>query len=163
MRRLVAAARGGESGFRLVQQGARWRGLAEPEGIEPREAEPFEVDRLDEWALLTEVFRDAMAAPAADETERVAELLERYLRALRRDLASEAGVPPYVVFHDATLREMVQQRPLSEGTLLKISGVGDSKLERFGDALSTLWRDAPPRTIEQCLVFSLSWLFRLYC
>ncbi|MEE2730185.1 MAG: DNA helicase RecQ [Pseudomonadota bacterium] len=54
------------------------------------------------------------------------------LRACRKKLADENGVPPYVVFHDATLREMVQQRPMTERTLLKLSGVGDSKLERFG-------------------------------
>ncbi|HAU15353.1 MAG: DNA helicase RecQ [Pseudomonadales bacterium] len=63
------------------------------------------------------------------------------LRACRKRLAEEFGVPPYVVFHDATLREMVQQRPLSEGTLLKISGVGDSKLERFGDAFLEVIRN----------------------
>jgi len=56
------------------------------------------------------------------------------LRACRKRLAEEFGVPPYVVFHDATLKEMVQQRPMTERTLLKISGVGDSKMERFGDA-----------------------------
>jgi len=45
------------------------------------------------------------------------------------------------VFHDATLREMVQQRPMSERTLLKLSGVGDSKLERFGDAFLEVIRN----------------------
>ena len=55
------------------------------------------------------------------------------LRACRKRLAEENGVPPYVIFHDATLREMVQQRPMTERTFLKLTGVGDSKLERFGD------------------------------
>ena len=63
------------------------------------------------------------------------------LRACRKRLAEEFGVPPYVVFHDATLREMVQQRPMSERTLLKLSGVGDSKLERFGDAFLEVIRN----------------------
>lgn len=63
------------------------------------------------------------------------------LRACRKRLAEEFGVPPYVVFHDATLREMVQQRPMTERTLLKISGVGDSKMERFGDAFLDVIRN----------------------
>jgi len=54
------------------------------------------------------------------------------LRACRRRLAEEHGVPPYVIFHDATLRDMLEQRPLDAQSLLAINGVGDSKLERFG-------------------------------
>ncbi|RLU03849.1 MAG: DNA helicase RecQ [Ketobacter sp.] len=63
------------------------------------------------------------------------------LRACRKKLAEEHGVPPYVVFHDATLREMVQQRPMTERTFLKLSGVGDSKLERFGEAFLDVIRN----------------------
>ncbi len=55
------------------------------------------------------------------------------LRACRKRLAEANGVPPYVIFHDATLREMVRIRPATKRTLLTISGVGDSKVERFGD------------------------------
>src|SRR5690606_36267208 len=55
------------------------------------------------------------------------------LRACRKRLAEEHGVPPYVIFHDSTLREMLEQRPLTSSEMLSISGVGDSKLERFGD------------------------------
>lgn len=63
------------------------------------------------------------------------------LRACRKRLADEQGVPPYVVFHDATLREMVNQRPTSERTFLLLNGVGDSKLERFGEAFLEVIRD----------------------
>jgi ATP-dependent DNA helicase RecQ len=56
------------------------------------------------------------------------------LRELRRDLAKEAGVPPYVVFHDSTLREMAANRPSSLGELGGIGGVGARKLEAYGDA-----------------------------
>jgi ATP-dependent DNA helicase RecQ len=56
------------------------------------------------------------------------------LRACRRRLAEESGVPPYVIFHDATLREMLDVRPLTREKLRGISGVGDTKLNRFGDA-----------------------------
>jgi ATP-dependent DNA helicase RecQ len=56
------------------------------------------------------------------------------LRARRRDLAKEAGVPPYVIFHDSTLREMAELKPTSRAALSRISGVGEAKLERYGDA-----------------------------
>jgi ATP-dependent DNA helicase RecQ len=56
------------------------------------------------------------------------------LRACRRDLAKEAGMPPYVVFHDSTLREMAALKPESLAALARISGVGAAKLERYGPA-----------------------------
>jgi ATP-dependent DNA helicase RecQ len=56
------------------------------------------------------------------------------LRACRRDLAQAAGVPPYVIFHDATLREMAQIRPRSLRDMALVSGVGDRKLDAYGDA-----------------------------
>src|SRR5690606_14627338 len=61
------------------------------------------------------------------------DLFER-LKLLRRSLADERGVPAYVIFSDATLLEMAAHRPLSEGQLLAISGVGPTKLERYGAA-----------------------------
>jgi ATP-dependent DNA helicase RecQ len=56
------------------------------------------------------------------------------LRELRTDLASEAGVPPYVVFSDATLKEMSQKRPKDRLSLLQIKGVGQSKLDKYGES-----------------------------
>jgi ATP-dependent DNA helicase RecQ len=56
------------------------------------------------------------------------------LRALRRELAAQAGVPPYVVFHDSTLREMAELKPATLAALARISGVGEVKLDRFGAA-----------------------------
>ena len=62
------------------------------------------------------------------------------LRALRRDLAQDAGVPPYVIFHDATLREMAEIRPASLAALGEIGGVGARKLEAYGDAFLSVIR-----------------------
>ncbi|MBT8217495.1 MAG: ATP-dependent DNA helicase [Acidimicrobiia bacterium] len=56
------------------------------------------------------------------------------LKALRRRLADEAGVPAYVIFNDATLAEMATRRPTTEAELLDVSGVGPTKLERYGEA-----------------------------
>jgi len=56
------------------------------------------------------------------------------LRSCRRDLAMEAGVPPYVIFHDSTLREMAQKRPRALSDLEHISGVGERKRTAYGQA-----------------------------
>ncbi len=56
------------------------------------------------------------------------------LRECRKQLADEHDVPPYMVFHDATLMEMMELHPQSEAELLNISGVGESKLAKFGSA-----------------------------
>jgi len=56
------------------------------------------------------------------------------LRAERKRIAAEQGIPPYVVFHDSVLREFAAQRPQSAVELGKISGVGAKKLIAFGDA-----------------------------
>ena len=61
------------------------------------------------------------------------ELFER-LRALRKRLADEAEVPPYIVFSDATLRDMCAKRPATEDEFLDVSGVGATKLARYGEA-----------------------------
>jgi ATP-dependent DNA helicase RecQ len=57
------------------------------------------------------------------------------LRETRRALASEAGVPPYIIFHDSTLREIATVRPASLAELGQVNGVGRTKLERYGDAV----------------------------
>jgi len=62
------------------------------------------------------------------------EALFESLRALRRRLADERDVPAYVVFSDATLREMASAQPMTDGELLAISGVGQKKLETYGSA-----------------------------
>ncbi|MBN8815872.1 MAG: DNA helicase RecQ [Sphingomonas sp.] len=64
------------------------------------------------------------------------------LRDKRRELAKEASVPPYVVFHDSVLREMAAMKPDSLSALGTISGVGERKLEAYGDAFLRVIRDA---------------------
>jgi ATP-dependent DNA helicase RecQ len=57
------------------------------------------------------------------------------LRGWRRDRAKEQGVPPYVIFHDSTLREVASRRPASLRELSAVEGIGDTKLERHGESL----------------------------
>ena len=56
------------------------------------------------------------------------------LRACRKRLADAQGVPPYVIFHDRTLLEMAVLRPVSALDMLQVSGVGQTKFERYGEA-----------------------------
>ena len=73
------------------------------------------------------------------------------LRALRRRLAEEEGVPPYVIFSDATLHDMVEQRPTTEVGLLQVRGVGRVKAERYGSAFLALIAPKgaePPPAVE---------------
>ena len=77
-------------------------------------------------------------APGARDGELFAEL-----KALRRRLADERGVPAYIVFYDATLIEMCRRRPQTKWELLAVPGVGEAKLERYGDALLEILRRYP--------------------
>ena len=70
----------------------------------------------------------SVEVPLDDEDQA---LWER-LRAVRKRLADADGVPPYVIFHDRTLKEMASRRPTSLSAMLTITGVGQAKLERYG-------------------------------
>ena len=63
------------------------------------------------------------------------------LRELRTTLSREAGVPPYVIFHDATLVEMVRLRPASPSEFLALHGIGEKKLEEYGEAFLQVLRE----------------------
>ena len=55
------------------------------------------------------------------------------LRECRKQLSEEYNVPPYLIFHDATLKEMMESMPTTSSELLAITGIGESKLEKYGD------------------------------
>jgi ATP-dependent DNA helicase RecQ len=57
------------------------------------------------------------------------------LRETRRQIAAKAGVPPYVVFHDSTLREIAERKPRTLLELAEVQGIGAAKLERYGEAV----------------------------
>ncbi|MCD7058944.1 DNA helicase RecQ [Pelagibacterium xiamenense] len=66
------------------------------------------------------------------------------LRSERTRLAREQGVPPYVIFHDSTLKVMAVERPQSRDAMMNLPGVGQAKLDRYGDAfLAVLGQFAP--------------------
>jgi len=84
--------------------------------------------------------KEADEPPAYDET-----VFER-LRAWRGRCAKEQGVPAYVVFHDATLRQIAAVGPATLGELAQISGVGEAKLGKYGEQLLQVLGDATAGT-----------------
>ena len=76
--------------------------------------------------------RSRLRRRGGGETDPVGDPLFDALREARRAIAREAGLPPYVIFHDATLREMAALRPQSLRELGEVSGVGARKLEAYG-------------------------------
>jgi len=85
------------------------------------------------------------------------------LRAKRKQLADEQDVPPYVIFHDATLMEMVERRPRNHHQLAQISGIGERKLDLYGDeflAVLAEYDDAMPASIANTVDETLD-LFKL--
>ena len=86
--------------------------------------------------------------PAKTKTPNVTEIADEdrglweALRSCRKRLADENNVPPYVIFHDATLRQMAAGKPQTPEALLAISGVGQTKLERYGPAFLDVVKNA---------------------
>ena len=130
-----------EGKFPLVGFGPRYREAAEPDFALRIKQTP-------------KVRKGSAAKPpkaarpgAADLTEADVELFER-LRALRLRLAQEAAVPPYVIFHDATLAAMAAARPVTEEELLALPGIGEKKLATYGKAFREEIMAAPSESAE---------------
>lgn len=78
--------------------------------------------------------------PASLPAEGPERVLFDQLRKRRMELAEKQDVPPYVIFNDKTLRAMVKHRPKTSSTFRSIHGVGDVKLERYGDTFLSIIR-----------------------
>ena len=107
---------------REVLRGERQLRLRRPAKALPKRSDRRRVDN-------SRVSADAADSAGADD--RVYEAL----RVWRREVSKQHGVPAYTVFHDSTLRELARVRPQSLEELRSISGIGATKLERYGEAL----------------------------
>jgi ATP-dependent DNA helicase RecQ len=119
-------------------------GLGDPEGVRAvyRGERPVQVRRPPEGFDASRSgrprkrARDAMAAVGADN-----HALYEALRAWRRQIAAEQGVPPYVIFHDRTLAEIALFRPATLSDMAMIGGVGQTKLDHYGQAVLKVVRE----------------------
>ena len=94
------------------------------------------------------------AAPKKSKREKRPEMdldptasdLWEHLRKLRHEIAQDQEVPAYVIFHDKTLKAMAVQRPTTRADLLQVSGVGETKADRYGDQFITAITDWESRS-----------------
>ena len=77
----------------------------------------------------------AVSAKVAAELTSTDEVLYESLKAWRLEAAREANVPAFVILHDSVLREIAAARPKNKAALAAISGIGESKLLRFGEGI----------------------------
>jgi ATP-dependent DNA helicase RecQ len=92
------------------------------------------------WSRTAARKERAAARPRTAVSSRDADLFDA-LRRLRKQLADAKGVPPYVVFGDATLQDMCRRLPTNAEQLLEVSGVGATKLRQYGDAFLAVIRE----------------------
>jgi ATP-dependent DNA helicase RecQ len=110
------------SGFRLTEKS--WPVLKGTQRVQLRK-DPHPIK-------LKKSVKPSFGTASAFESEKERQLFEK-LRLLRLEIATNLGCPPYVVFHDKTLKEMAVLRPQSRTAMLQVSGIGEKKFERFGD------------------------------
>jgi ATP-dependent DNA helicase RecQ len=93
---------------------------------------------LREWRKAGKSRKTRRAGGIATDLPAAAQSLFEQLRAWRADAARRSGVPAYVVFHDATLKEIASQKPASISALRGIPGIGAKKLDAYGDDIIRL-------------------------
>jgi ATP-dependent DNA helicase RecQ len=108
--------------------------LTEASGAVLRKEHPVMLRREPERAATARAPKPRAATATADLPAEAAPLFEQ-LRAWRAATAKEQGVPAYVVFHDATLRQIAAQRPTTLAALGTVNGVGENKLARYGQQI----------------------------
>ena len=125
-----------EGTYPTVQLGPRFREAAEPGFSLAMKSVPRKATRArGAVAGAGRAFGAAGGAASGDEG------LFECLRALRKDIATKLGKPPYVVFSDAALRDMCARRPATDEEFLEVSGVGLTKLKRYGEDFMAAIRD----------------------
>ncbi|MEH2094883.1 DNA helicase RecQ [Nostoc sp.] len=100
-------------------------------------ASSWEVMRKQRTVSLAVTTVQKISWEQGSEKAEVAEILLQKLRSLRKQLADEQSVPPYVIFHDSTLKLMVQVQPQNLAEFAKLSGVGSHKLAQYGEKFIT--------------------------
>jgi ATP-dependent DNA helicase RecQ len=105
-----------------------------------------EPERQISAAKAAKVAKQRGATATADLSPEAAPLFER-LRAWRAATAKELGMPAYVIFHDATLRQIAAESPTTLAQLSTVSGVGENKLAKFGQQVLDTLADGHPSTL----------------
>jgi len=125
----------------LAVDAERYNALCLTEHARPilRGARPLRLRKVKSSAVTVKKQKTApsLAPPSAED-----EKLWQALREKRRALARAQNVPPFMVFHDSTLREIARHKPQNREEILHIAGVGERKLERYGEEFLAVVREA---------------------
>ena len=103
---------------------ASWAVLKEGRKVNLTRYKPFEERQAE---------REAVAPKEKTKKEVIKDALFEKLRELRKRLADDKNIPPFVIFSDATLSDMSQQKPISQEAMLNVSGVGQQKYQQYGE------------------------------
>jgi ATP-dependent DNA helicase RecQ len=106
-------------------------------------AQSWQVMRRQLPVYITRRRSPVVTSDLSPNAEAVAMLFET-LRRLRKTLADQKGIAPYMIFSDATLRLIAHRQPQTPQEFLQISGVGDRKLNQYGEAFMQAIREASP-------------------
>lgn len=107
-------------GIRLTPQGSQFL----------KEKQSIQLSRPQERVKAVKARTSVQTIPMANDTD---QHLLAALKAARMQLAKAQNIPPYIIFHDKTLHEMAVAKPSSPEEMLTISGVGEQKIQRYGD------------------------------
>jgi len=125
----------------LAVDAERYNALCLTEHARPilRGARPLRLRKVKSSAVTVKKQKTApsLVPPSAED-----EKLWQALREKRRALARAQNVPPFMVFHDSTLREIARHKPQNREEMLRIAGVGERKLERYGEEFLAVVREA---------------------
>ena len=103
---------------------ASWAVLKEGRKVQLVRYKPFEERQAE---------REAIPTKEKTKKEVIKDALFEKLRELRKRLADDKNIPPFVIFSDATLSDMSQQKPLTQDAMLNVSGVGQQKYQQYGE------------------------------
>ncbi len=148
----------------LIADSEQFGGLRMSESCRPllKGAEPFQLRQMKE-AIKGNKSRRKGASGAKNKFAAVHQPLYDALIALRTKLAAEQKVAPYVICHNRTFEELVQLRPQSISQLYDISGLGESKVQRYGEALLQVIAENPVNeALQNTLSDTVNQSLRLY-
>ncbi len=111
---------------------ASWAILKEGRKVQLVRYKPFEERQAE---------REAVVPKEKTKKEVIKDALFERLRELRKRLADDKNIPPFVIFSDATLSDMSQQKPISQAEMLNVSGVGQQKYQQYGEIFIREIRD----------------------
>jgi ATP-dependent DNA helicase RecQ len=135
---------------------ASWAVLKEGRKVQLVRYKPFEERQAE---------REAIAPKEKTKKEIIKDALFEKLRELRKRLADEKNLPPFVIFSDATLSDMSQQKPISQAEMLNVSGVGQQKYQQYGEIFIREIREflkTVPKSSSSAGIDTVQYTYQLY-